>query len=256
MQDWLQYQAPAQLLQDRVILVTGAGQGLGEVAAKALAAHGATVILLGRNEKKLAKVYDAIEAAGWPQPAAIPFDLGKASDQDCQNLANLIWKEFGRLDGVLHNANGFTHLSPAVNQKLEEWVEMFRVNVAAPFALTRSLLPLLKAAPDAAVLFTGETHGIDVKAYWGGYAVSKSAQRPLTAILASEWDSLSQLRLNWLIPGPVRSPLRTQTHPGEAKDSLPEADSLAPVYLYWLGPASAGQSGQVVDVAAGQVYPA
>lgn len=246
MNDWKNYAAPADAFRDRVILVTGAAQGLGEMAAKALAALGATLILLDRNEKKLDKVYDAIEAAGWPKPAEVPLDLATAGEVEIGRLAVLIDKEFGRLDGILHAANGFTHLSPLANQKLDEWVEMFRVNVAAPFALTRALHPLLAQASDAAVLVLGETHALAPKAFWGGYSVSKVGQKNWVEIAADEWDGQDRLRINLLVPGPIQSPFRLATHPAESKDSLPVAERLVPALLYWLGPASKGRSGDVL----------
>lgn len=246
--NWKNFEAAPDALAGRVILVTGAAQGLGEMAAMTLAKHGATVILLDRNEKKMGKVYDAIEAAGYPQPAEVPMDLATAGEVEIGRLAVLIDKEFGRLDGILHAANGFTHLSPLSNQKLDEWVEMFRVNVAAPFALTRAVYPLLAAAPDAAVLVLGETHALEAKAFWGGYSVSKIGQKNWVEIAADEWEGQANLRINLLIPGPIQSPFRLATHPAEAKTSLPPAESLAPALLYWLGAASTGQSGQILSL--------
>lgn len=244
--DWKTAQPAAGDFTDRVILVTGAGQGIGQAAALALAQAGATVVLMGRNEKKLAKVYDAIEAAGGPRPAAVPMDLAKAGEAELTQLGVVLNKEFGRLDGILHAANGFAHLSPLSNQKLDEWMEQFRVNVAAPFAMTRALLPLLAAAPDASVLVLGETHGLDPKAYWGGYAVSKAGQQTWVKIAADEWDNQENLRINLLVPGPIHSPFRTKTHPAEAWSTLPEIAAIVPSLLYWLGPQSRGQSGKVL----------
>ncbi|WP_035055154.1 SDR family NAD(P)-dependent oxidoreductase [Andreprevotia chitinilytica] len=246
MNDWKNYAAPAGAFKDRVILVTGAGQGIGQAAALALAQAGATVILSGRNEKKLARVYDEIEAVGGPRPAAIPLDLAKAGEAEFAQLGMVIQKEFGRLDGILHAANGFAFLSPLSNQKLDEWVDEFRVNVAAPFALTRALSPLLFAAPDAAVLVLGEHHALDPKAYWGGYTVSKVAQGAWVKIAADEWEGQPNTRINWLIPGPIQSPFRTKSHPGEGKDENPPTDAIVPSILYWLGEASLGQSGQTL----------
>lgn len=246
MNSWKSYEAPADAFRDRVILVTGAAQGLGEMAAKTLAAYGATVILLDRNEKKLSKVYDAIEAAGGPRPAEVPLDLARIGEAEIAQLGVMIGKEFGRLDGILHAANGFTHLSPLTNQTLDEWVEMFRVNVAAPFALTRGLLPLLANAPDAAVLVFGETHALEPKAFWGGYSVTKVGQKNWVEIAADEWENLPNLRINLLIPGPIQSPFRLATHPAEPRESLPPATRLAPALLYWLGLESRGKSGEVL----------
>jgi NAD(P)-dependent dehydrogenase (short-subunit alcohol dehydrogenase family) len=238
MHGWQDFEAAPDYLKDRVILVTGAGQGLGEVAAKALAQHGATVVLLGRNEKKLGRVYDAIEAAGGARPAAIPVDMAAMTDQDCVNLANMLWKEFDRLDGIVHCANGFNHLSALTSQKLEEWVDMYRVNVAAPFALTRACLPLLKRAEQGSVLVVGEQHATDAKAYWGGFANTKAAQAAWVAVMADEWDKPPFPRVNLLVPGPVHTPFRTKTHPGEERTSIPDATELAPAFVWLMGPAS------------------
>lgn len=246
-QPWHQFTAPDDYLKERVIVVTGAGQGLGEAAALAFARLGATVVLVGRSERKLTQVYDAIEAAGGPKPAAIPLDLASLSDADCGSFANVIWKEFNRLDGILHCANGFTFLSPLQNQKLEEWVEMFRANVAAPFALTRACLPLLRRAPDASLVFVGEQHGHAPKAYWGGYAVSRAAQHALSLIMADEWDNMPNLRINELVPGPIRSPFRLKTHPAEDFQRLPQPDSLTPLLAWLMGEASQGYSQHVID---------
>ena len=91
-----------------------------------------------------------------------------------------------------------------------------RVNLIAPVALTRACLPLLKLAPHASVIVTGESHGHTPAAFWGGYAVSKAAVEPMVKIWTQEWENLHpQLRINALIPGPIDSPKRRKTHPGE-----------------------------------------
>ncbi len=246
MQPWQDFTLPVSFFKDHVFLVTGAGQGIGEATALALAAQGATVVLTGRNEKKLARVYDAIEAAGGAQPAAVPLDLGKMSDQDCANFANLIWKEFDRLDGIVHSANGFSHLSPLINQKLEEWVEMYRVNVAAPFAITRACLPLLKRAADPAVILVGEHHGLAPNAYWGGFATTKAAQAAFAAIAADEWDRAPMPRVNLLVPGPVHTPFRMATHPAEDKTTMPSSTDVARALLWLLGPDGAEHRGETI----------
>lgn len=240
------YQPPTDLLKDRIILITGASQGIGAEVALSYASHGATVVLLGRSTKKLARLYDTIEALDAPQPAAIPLDLAKATEVELEKVAEILYHEFGRLDGILHNAHAFTHLSPLVDQKLDEWLEMFRVNTAVPFALTRACLPLLKASADASVLLTSETHAITPKAYWGGYSVSKAGLATLLTIAASEWDNYPNLRMNMLVPGPVHSPFRTKTHPGETRESLPSISSLLPTYLYWMGKDSRGRTGETI----------
>jgi len=240
------YQPQQDLLKGRVILVTGAGQGMGRIAALTFAAHGATVILHGRKADKLEGVYDEIEAAGGAQAAIFPLDLEQAGDKDFEAIAQAIKLQLGRLDGILHNAALIFSLTPLQNQTLEQWLAMLRVNLVAPFALTRACLPLLQVSPDACVIMTSDVHGHEPTAYWGGFAVAKAGVEALVKIQAQEWEMLPNLRINALIPGPVNTPQRAKTHPGEAKHTLPQPQDLMPTYLYLMGPDSKGVSGKTI----------
>lgn len=241
------YQPAQNLLQDRVILVTGAGQSIGRTAALAFASHGATVILHGRKVEKLEAIYDEIEAAGLPQAAIFPLDLFTAGDKEFEALATGIRRQFGRLDGILHNASHLDSLRSLEEHTLEQWQVSLRVNLMAPFALTRACLPLLKESPDASVIMTSETHGHVPAAYWGSFAVSKAAGEVLVKMWAQELELHPNLRINGIVPGPVQSTQRVRTHPGEVLESLPAAESLMPHYLYLMGSDSRGVSGQIVE---------
>lgn len=128
-----------QQLQDKIILVTGASQGLGEQVAKSYAAQGATVILVARHQKKMEKVYDDIVAAGHPEPFAVCFDLLTAEEKEFDNLAMTVAQATGRrLDGIVHCASYFYALSPLDFQTVAEWVNQYRINTVAPMALTRA----------------------------------------------------------------------------------------------------------------------
>jgi NAD(P)-dependent dehydrogenase (short-subunit alcohol dehydrogenase family) len=240
------YSPAADVLKDRVILVTGAGQGLGKAAALAYAAHGATVVLSGRKVPKLEQTYDAIVDAGGPQPAIFPLDLESATDAEFAGLAQGLHNEFARLDGILHSAAHFVPLAPLAIQTLDQWLALLRVNLAAPFALTRACLPLLKRAESASIVLTSETHAAAPKAYWGGFAVAKAGLHTLTAIWADELEG-TPVRINTFIPGPVASPQRMQSHPGEAPATLPKPADLAPAYLYLMASDSEKLRGQVLS---------
>jgi NAD(P)-dependent dehydrogenase (short-subunit alcohol dehydrogenase family) len=240
------YRAPPQLLDGRVIIVTGAGQGLGRAAALAYAAHGATVVLHGHTVPKLERVYDEIVAREWPEPAIFPLDLAEATDADYEAMAQAIKQQFGRLDGILHSAAQLSTLTPLTNQTLDQWMQLLRVNLAAPFALTRACLLLMQHAPDAAIIMTSETHGHTPTAYWGAFAVAKAGVEALTRIWAQELEMHPNLRINTLVPGPVASPQRAATHPGEIKARLPAPDDLMPWYLYLMGFDSRKITGQVI----------
>jgi len=243
----MKYEAAADSLKDRVILVTGAGSGLGQTAALAYAAHGATIALLGRKEKNLAQTYDAILAAGGPEPAIFPFDLGAADDGGFERLAQSLVHHLKRLDGILHSAATFYSLTPLEYQTLEQWQTLMRVNLVAPHALTRACMPWLKGSADASVIFTGETHGHSPAAYWGGFALSKAGLEGLTRIWSQELESQPQVRMNTLIPGPVRSPFRVKTHPAEYFAALPAPQDLMPWYLWLMGPDSRETRGQIIE---------
>lgn len=241
------YSPRPDLLAGRVILVTGASSGLGRAASLAFARHGATVALLARNEARLEAVYDEILAAGGPEPAMFPYDLAAADDRSLEALTGTIAQHLKRLDGVLHSAHQFYSLTPLELQTLEQWQALMRVNLIAPFALTRACLPLLKQATDASVVFTGETHGHQPSAYWGGYAVAKSGLETLTRIWTDELGPSASPRINTLIPGQTATTLRSRTHPGLAPETIPSVDDLMPWYLYLMGADSRAVRGQIVE---------
>ncbi|HWH42999.1 MAG TPA: SDR family NAD(P)-dependent oxidoreductase [Usitatibacter sp.] len=240
------YAGTADALAGRVVLVTGAGQGLGRAVALACAKAGATVALLGRKQARLEAAYDEITAAGAPEPAMVPLDLAEADDAACERLAQVLHHDLGRLDGIAHCASHFVPLGPLSNQTLEQWLALLRVNLVAPFAVTRACLPMLLEAPDSAVVFTGETHGVQPLAYWGGFAVSKSGLSPLAAIWADELERAGKPRMNVLVPGPVATPQRRRSHPGEDPRTLRSAEDAARAFVYLLGPDNTVHNGRTL----------
>ncbi len=240
------YVAPNDLLKDRVVFVTGAGQGLGRIAALAYANHGATVILHGRRVEKLERVYDEIEAIGKAQALIYPLNFENAQDKDFVILAQAIEQQLGRLDGILHNAAFLHGLSPLENQTMEQWQAILKINLIAPFALTRACISLLKAAPDASVIMTSSSHGHNPSAYWGGFTIAKAGIEALVKVQADEWEAIPNLRINAIVPGIVNSPQRARTHPGEVKESILQPESLIANYLYLMGPDSKDMNGEIV----------
>ena len=234
-------------LQEKILLVTGASQGIGEQVAKAYAAAGATVVLVARHQKKLEKVYDEIVAAGGPEPFAICFDLLGAEEAEFERLAATIAEATGgRLDGIVHCASYFYALSPLDFQTVAEWVNQYRINTVAPMGLTRAFLPLLKQSADASVIFVGESHGETPKAYWGGFGASKAALNYLCKVAADEWERFDNLRANVLVPGPINSPQRIKTHPGESEEERKNIADIMPQFVYWMSSESRGNSGGIV----------
>jgi NAD(P)-dependent dehydrogenase (short-subunit alcohol dehydrogenase family) len=235
------------LLKNKVILITGAGGGLGSTAALALAEQGAQIILLDKIIPKLEKVYDAILAAGAPEPIMYPFDLAGASEAEYEELAKAIADKYGALHGLLHSALQFNYFAPLSALKTKEWGDTLNVNLNAPFLLTRVLLPVLQHADHASIVFTSDSSARLGKAYSGAYGVSKIALEGLAKILADELETVSKIRVNTLVPGAVDSPFRKQAYPGEDKAALPMMASLTPVYSYLFSDESLGITGQIID---------
>jgi len=232
-------------LNNKIILVTGAGDGIGKCAAKTFAANGATVILCGKNQKSLNHVYDEIEAAGHPQPAVLPVDFEKAVPQDYENLATLIEQEFGRLDGLLINAGWLGHTAPLSQYEIDSWFKVMQVNLNAPFLLTHSLLPLLNKSTASSIVFT-----LDEKdsAYWGAYGVSKAGLSSFMKILADELESDNNpIRVNAVKPKDIRTKLYMKAYPGIDPNTLTTPEEIMPHYLHLMSDDSINTHGSVID---------
>ncbi len=242
--------SPPPDLSGRVVLVTGATGGVGRPLALACSAAGATVVLHARVVRKLEALFDEIVAAGRPEPTILPLDLAQAEAKDFENVASAIEAQLGRLDGVVHTAAMLGSLGPLEHQSFDAWLKVLRVNVTAAMGLTRALMPLLDRAPDASVVFTLDDRGLDPRAYWGAYGVAKAGVAALARILADEWENRPHLRINAVVPGPIRSPMRGQTHPAEDRPNLPPPEALVPLYLHLLRGQPKGESAAIVDARA------
>jgi NAD(P)-dependent dehydrogenase (short-subunit alcohol dehydrogenase family) len=241
------YDAPPDLLRGRSLLVTGAGDGIGRAASLSFATHGATVILLGRTQSKLETVYDEIIAAGGPEPAIHCLDLRGAREGDYVTLAETLERELGSLHGLLHNAALLGPRTPIESYSAERWQDVLQVNLTANFLLTKAVLPLMREAQDASILFTSSGVGRRGRAYWGAYAVSKFGVEGLAQILADELANTSNVRVNCVNPGATRTAMRREAYPAEAPRTNPLPEQIMAAYLYLMGPDSIGITGQSFD---------
>lgn len=239
------YVAPPDLLKGRVVLVTGAGDGIGRCAALEYARLGAEVVLLGRTGRKLEGVYDEIVDAGLPEPVIQTTDLASAEPDDYATLASQIGEQLGRLDGILHNAAELDILTPVEYIERDSWERALAVNATAPLLLTQACLPLLRRQ-DSTVIFTTDACARKPKGYWGAYAVSKAAALNLALMLAIELQN-TPIRVNVVDPGPTRTGLRLRTHPGASIMSVPPPEAFMSLYAYLMGPDSAALRGAVLD---------
>ena len=242
------YTYDADILQDRIILVTGASDGIGRELSLHLAGCGAQVILHGRNTKKLESVYDEIEDLGVaPRPSIAVLDLETADGAAYAALAASIAEEFGRLDGLVHNAGILGPRLSIEQYDVAEWQRVLHINLTATFVLTQALFPLLKESSDATVLFTSSGVGKVGKPFWGAYSISKFGIEGLSQILAAENEHIP-LRVNCVNPGPIRTGMRLQAYPAEDRDILKTPADIMPAYIYFLGPDSKGVTGASVDL--------
>lgn len=240
------YQPAPHLLSGHVILVSGAGDGLGRCAALAYARYGATTILLGRTQTKLEAVYDEIVALGFTEPLLMPLDLATAGLSQFEQIATAIQRQFGRLDGLLHSAATLGTLTPLAMYDEKTWSQVLQVNLQAPWLLTRACLPVLEKAAAASVIFTTSEVARCGRAYWGAYAAAGAALENLVQVWTDELSANSPIRMNTLDPGAVRTALRARAYPGENPLSVPAPESVMPLYLYLMGADSQEIRGQAL----------
>lgn len=236
-------------LVNKVILVTGAGSGIGRQASLTYARLGATVILLGKTVEKLEKVYDEIVGAGHPEPAIIPLDLKGATQQNYIDMSTTIVQQFGKLDGALLNASMLGELTPYTHIHQQIWDDVLKVNVTAQHLLAQALIPALLKAENASLVFTSSGVGNKGRAYWGAYSVSKFATEGLMQVIADEYDA-STLRVNAINPGATATPMRSVAYPAEDQNTIATPEAIMPLYVYLMSNDSVKTNGQVLKAQA------
>ena len=240
------YQPRANLLRNRVIAVTGAGDGIGRIAARTFASFGADVLLLGRTRQKLEKVSDEIRTATETNPLIVPLDLLTLEGADVAGIQGSLAAEYAEVHGLLHNASILGPKVPIEHYPTEDWSKVMKVNLDAQFLLTQAFLPFLKRAQDASIVVTSSGVGRRGRAFWGAYAVSKFATEGFMEVLADELE-VDGIRVNSLNPGGTRTSMRAAAFPAEDPATLPLPEAHMPLYLYLMGPDSRGVTGRKFD---------
>ncbi|ELA09152.1 oxoacyl-(acyl carrier protein) reductase [Moraxella macacae 0408225] len=241
------FQANDNCLANKNILVTGAGDGIGRAVALAYARYGATVLLLGKNQAKLESVYDEIEQQGGAKPAILPLDLEKAPFSQMQELAIMIEKEVGCLDGLLHNAGILGILTPLEMYDPITFEQVMKVNFTAPFMLTQALFSLLSCAKSGSVIFTSS--GVaKPRAFWGAYALSKQGLEGMSDIFTQETQKTTRLRFNCINPGATRTQMRATAYPSENPNTLKAPEELLNAYIALMSDETIDVKGQVIDL--------
>ena len=241
------YNAPKNLLKDKVILVTGGGSGIGRQAGLTFAAFGAEVILLGKNSSNLNETYSLFEKNNLKKPILQAIDFEIAEEEDFKKISEEVLKEFGKLDGLLNNASILGTKTSIQNYDIKEWRRVSKINFESSLLLTRSLLPVLEIPDNSSIVFTSSGVGRKGKAYWGAYAISKFATEGLVQILSEELEKTSGIRVNAINPGAVRTKMRAEAFPAEDPKTLKNPKEVMNAYLFLMGKDSLDLSGRSID---------
>lgn len=235
-------------LSGRIALVTGASRGIGAAVAKAYAKAGAHVIITARTVGALEKVDDDIRAAGGAA-TIVPLDLLGLDDLD--KLGPTIYERFGRLDIFVANAGLLGTLGPLAHGNPKEFQRVFDTNVMANFRLIRTLDPVLRASDAGRAMFVSTSEGVsEGRAYWGAYGASKAALESMVMAYAAETEQ-TNLRVNIINPGGVRTGMRAAAKPGEDPMSLPPPEDIVHTFLDLASPACTRHGARVdIDIPA------
>jgi NAD(P)-dependent dehydrogenase (short-subunit alcohol dehydrogenase family) len=228
-------------LEGRVALVTGASRGIGQAAAKALAAAGAHVVLVARTVGGLEDVDDEIQKAGG-SATLVPLDLKDFAALD--RLGASIYERWGRLDAFLGNAGVLGAVTPLAHLEPKLFQELLDVNVTANWRLIRSFDPLLRASDAGRALFVTSGAARSHTPFWGGYAMAKAALESLALTYAAECAG-TNVKVNLLSPGPLRTAMRARAMPGEDPQTLAPPDAVTSLIVDLLSP-SCDKNGELV----------
>lgn len=229
--DWQRFTPPENCLKHKTILVTGAADGIGKAVSIALAEYGATVLMLDKKARHLEKLYDQIMQRGFSEPIILPADLMDITPESATALAQSVYDDLGQIDGLLHNAADLGSPSPLDQYDMTYWQSVMQTNLNAPYLLTRAMLPLLKQEQTTNIVFTSADVGRTALAYWGAYAIAYAGVESQMTIWAEELENTSNIKVNSLDPGPVRTSFRRRSHPGESQESLVTPQTITPAYI-------------------------
>jgi NAD(P)-dependent dehydrogenase (short-subunit alcohol dehydrogenase family) len=259
------------LLDDKVVIVSGVGPGLGQANARALAREGATVVLAARNADYLAQVESELSAAGG-SALAVPTNLVKP--EEVQALVDTTVDRFGRLDGLVNNAFRRDTFEPFDSVDLNKWRKIFDVNVWGTLGLTQACVPHLKKAAaaygDASIVFIISMSMRKIRELEGGYSSSKAAVQTAAKTMALELGG-SGVRVNCVAPGWIGGPnveifidmessargITRDDVRAEIEDRIPLAkippqDDIANSVVFFISPWSNVITGQTLDVNGGE----
>ena len=229
-------------LKDKNILITGASKGIGRSLAVNLSKHKANVILLARNEDLLDSLYDEIKEKYNTNPMIIGCDLSQFEEDEAQEIANVVSKNYKCLDALINNASILKKMSSINDYDLKSWKKVLNVNLTSAFLLSKYLMPLMMDSKLPRIIFTSSGVANKGKAYWGAYSVSKAGIKNLSEILNDELNSLTNFKVFNFNPKETRTEMRALAYPAENPSSVKAPDELINYYLWMLSERSTSSS--------------
>lgn len=246
------------LLQDRVVLVTGAARGIGLAVAQAVQEQGGRAILSDIDAEECRAAGDRLGAV------AIPMDVTAASDLEAAR--DEIEQRFGRLDGLVNNAAKL-HEGGAADTSPDAFDGVLSVNLTAMLRVTQAMLPLLRAGRDASIVNTLSTQALFGQPDSAAYAAAKAGAASLTRSMAIDFAPMG-LRANGVAPGFVdtrmaitkdgshehQSPAFRKFYLDQRRIPLGRAgtpEDCAGAFVFLLSPLSAYVTGQIICVDGG-----
>jgi len=223
-----------RLLENKIVLVTGASKGIGRAAAVALGAAGAHVVCVARTVGALEEVDDAIRKAGG-SATLVPFNLKDVAAID--RLGAALFERWGRLDGLLANAGVLGVLTPITHLEPKVFAQLLDINITANWRLIRSMDLLLRQSEAGRALFVTSGAARKHTPFWGGYAMSKAALESLALTYAAECES-TNVRVNLFNPGATRTAMRQKAMPGEDPATLKTPEDAARRLVELLSPSN------------------
>lgn len=223
-----------KFLAEKNILVTGASKGIGREVAMSLSEYGANVILLARDENDLDAVYDEIVHNHKTSPMIIKCDLNQLDESKAQEIVNVLSENISCLDGLIHNAAILGKMASIIDYDLITWNKVMQTNLTSSYLLTKFLSPMMEQSTNPRIIFTSSGVVKKGRAFWGAYAVSKTAIKSMSEILQDELEPISNIKVFNFDPGATRTSMRAFAYPAEDPKSLKVASSITDYYLWML----------------------
>jgi NAD(P)-dependent dehydrogenase (short-subunit alcohol dehydrogenase family) len=233
-------------LAGRLALVTGASRGIGAAVARRFAAEGAHIVAVARTVGALEELDDDIRKLGGAA-TLVPLDLADFAKID--QMAAALYERFGRLDILVGNAAILGTLTPMAQIRPEEWGRVLDLNLTANWRLIRAMDPLLRMSDSGRAVFVTSGVARGVSPYWGSYAVSKAALEMMVKVWAGE-VAKTNLRVNLVDPGVVRTKMRAAAFPGENPETVQPPEAVTDLFVE-LAAAECTRHGEVVKFSDG-----